>query len=347
MQPESPAVVQTSLAAAMTLGLKRGAFHRGARLGCLNLLLTYRSGCSGRCSYCGLAASRLPEGGRTFIRVGWPTYPLDDVLARARTAAGVRRVCVSMVTHARAFRDCLEVVGRVRDETGRPVSALIAPTLVRSAERLRELREAGADCVGVAVDLATEELFDRHRGAGVGGPHRWEQYWRTVEDAVQVFGRVKVSVHLIVGIGETEQEMVGTISRAWKLGATPHLFSFFPESGSLLEDRPQPPAAQYRRLQLARHLIVGGAARMEEMSFGNEGELRAFGVDPRPYLREGSVFMTSGCTGPDGRTACNRPYGNERPSGVLYNYPFAPGTEDLEVVAAEFDERRCVSCRTG
>jgi biotin synthase len=225
------------------------------------------------------------------------------------------------------------------------VSALIAPTVVREVERLRELREAGADCVGVAVDLATEGLFDRHRGAGVGGPHRWDQYWRTVGEAVRVFGRGKVSVHLIVGLGETEREMVGALADSWERGAVPHLFSFFPERGSPLEGRPQPPPARYRRVQLARHLIVTGAARMDAMSFGTEGELQDFGVDPEPYLRDGSVFMTSGCPGPDGRTACNRPYGNERPSGVLYNYPFVPGVEDLEVVAAEFDAGRCASCR--
>ncbi|MBI5014482.1 MAG: radical SAM protein [Deltaproteobacteria bacterium] len=344
---ESPEHVQLSLAAALTLGLKRGRFHRDARLGCLNLLLTYRDGCAGRCTYCGLAGGRgVGEGGRTFIRVGWPTHPLDRVLLRARRAgARLRRVCVSMVTHARAFEDAKVVMGRVRDETGLPVSALIAPTLVRTVWQLRELRESGADCVGVAVDAATEALFARHRGAGVGGPHRWDRYWDVMRKALGVFGSGKVSVHLIVGLGETEREMVETIQRVKDLGAVPHLFAFFPEAGSLLEGRPQPPVDRYRRVQLARHLIAAGGASTGDMTFGEDGRIVDFGVDVAPLLWEGDAFRTSGCPGRDGETSCNRPYGNERPGGTLYNYPFAPEAEDLEAVAQELRGGVCEACR--
>ncbi|MDP2954581.1 MAG: radical SAM protein, partial [Chloroflexota bacterium] len=47
---ESPELVQTSLAAAMTLGFIKGSFRRDAKLTGLNLLLTYEGGCLGRCS---------------------------------------------------------------------------------------------------------------------------------------------------------------------------------------------------------------------------------------------------------------------------------------------------------
>ncbi len=62
-----------------------------------------------------------------------------------------------------------------------------------------------------------------------------------MEEAVEVFGRGNVGVHFIVGLGETEREMVEAIQRAHDLGVPTHLFSFFPEEGSLLENRPQPP----------------------------------------------------------------------------------------------------------
>ena len=68
---ESPAGVRMSLAAAMTLGFAPGSFYRGARLFCINLLLTYKSGCAGRCAYCGLSRTRgaeASEGGKSFAR---------------------------------------------------------------------------------------------------------------------------------------------------------------------------------------------------------------------------------------------------------------------------------------
>jgi len=43
---ESPEYLRMSLAAALTLGLKNGSFYRGARLYCINLLLTYKRGCN-------------------------------------------------------------------------------------------------------------------------------------------------------------------------------------------------------------------------------------------------------------------------------------------------------------
>ncbi len=334
---ESPEWVRTSLAAAMTLGLKPGRFHRGARLGCLNLLLTYTRGCTGRCSYCGLARDRrVEEGGRTFIRVGWPAYPLDRILERARQrGGGLRRVCVSMVTRPGAFDDALRVIRRARRATGLAVSALVAPTALPAGGWPGALRRAGADCVGVAVDAATPELFERHRGRGVGGAHRWDRYWEAVAEAAAAFGRGRVSVHLIVGLGETEQEMVGAIQRARDAGAVPHLFSFFPEPGSRLARQGQPPVGRYRRIQVARHLIVEEGLDPAAMAFDGSGRIVSFGADVGPLLRDGAAFMTSGCPGPDGDVACNRPYGNERPGGVLYNYPFRPGPADLAAAARE------------
>ena len=63
-------------------------------------------------------------------------------------------------------------------ETRLPVSVLISPTLLR--ERPSALKDAGADKIGVALDLATPELFERYRGAG-SGPHHWRKYWEILE----------------------------------------------------------------------------------------------------------------------------------------------------------------------
>ncbi|MFO8090039.1 MAG: hypothetical protein R6U13_09415 [Desulfatiglandaceae bacterium] len=47
---ESPDYLRMSLAAALTLDLKKGLFYRGAKLYCINLLLTYENGCIARCA---------------------------------------------------------------------------------------------------------------------------------------------------------------------------------------------------------------------------------------------------------------------------------------------------------
>ncbi len=333
---ESPEYVQTSTAAAITLKLFPGRFYRGARLKALNLLLTYSEGCRASCAYCGLSRKRVPLSGRTFIRVDWPTFATDEVIARANTyGKHLERVCISMVTHPRAYQDTLTLVRRFREETPLAISTLISPTLMKSKEMLAELKRAGAEMCGIAVDCATPELFDALRGRGMQGPHRWEHYWRVIDWAVESFGRYNVSVHLIVGLGESEREMLAAVQRAYDAGAEAHLFAFYPEPGSVMQEHERPGIEQYRRVQLARYLIHRNLARYEDMRFSTRGEVVDFGVSRQvleEVIEEGKAFMTSGCRGRDGEVACNRPYGNERPGEVLRNFPFLPSEEDKRLI---------------
>ncbi len=337
---ESPQFVQTSFAGAICLGLEPGSFARGAECTCLNLLLTYQDGCRAACSYCGLARSRDKEQAGTFIRVKWPTFSLEDILNRMQTRRHpFRRICVSMITHNQAAADICTVIRECREKTKLPVSGLICPTTMRGKTDLEAIKAAGADRIGIAVDAATRGLFEIHRGPGVHGPHNWELFWETLGNAVEVFGRYQVGVHLIVGLGETEAEMVQTISRADRLGALTHLFSLFPEGGTLIGKNSQPSLGKYRRIQLARYLINEGVISQQSIQFTSEGEIADFGVEIEKCLEEGMAFMTSGCPGEDGRLACNRPFANERPSGPIRNYPFVPEGEDKEKIRTQIWDR--------
>jgi len=339
---ESPFYVRTSLAAAMTMAMVPGRFFRDAKLYCINLLLTYDEGCVGRCAYCGLSRSRETDelwNAKSFIRVEWPVVALDEVISRIGTGvcSHVERICLSMITNRRACRDALTVVSRLHQEVDL-ISALITPTVI-DKEWLYELKEAGADMVGVAIDAATPELFEDLRGRGVKGPHTWDRYWRTVQEVVEVFGKNRVGVHLIVGLGETEEEMVRAIQRAYDMGAQTHLFSFFPEEKSPLENHPQPPIGRYRRVQLARYLVNYCIASAEKMRFDEKGRIRNFGIDEGKLNRivdSGLPFMTSGCPGKTMENACNRPFANCTPyqayTGELRNYPFPPSEGDVKII---------------
>ena len=129
--------------------------------------------------------------------------------------------------------------------------------------------------------------------------------------------------------------MVDTISRAHIMGGSTHLFSFFPETGSALENYPCPSLGMYRRIQLARWLIDNDKIRFEDMAFDQEGKLINFGIAPEKlntYILLGEPFETSGCPGPDGRVACNRPYGNEKPGSEIRNFPFRPTSDDISKI---------------
>ena len=330
---ESPGYLRMSLAAAMTLGFKQGLFYRNARLYCINLLLTYNEGCAARCAYCGLSKKRPGTYSRkSFIRVSWPTYPLDEIIARISTRLKrVKRICISMLTNKRSLADTKTICTRLRSHFDVPVSLLISPTIITSADLL-DFKAAGADKVGVAIDLATPELFDRYRGSGVGGPHRWETYWECLADSIRIFGPGNAGPHLMVGMGESEKEMCTVVQRARNMGADTHLFSFFPEHESAMADHAPPPMDQYRRLQLARYIIDTQTQKAGNFTFDQSGRILDFGLTADrldAIINSGRPFQTSGCVGRDGRVACNRPFGNSRPGPDMRNYPFLPNEKDI------------------
>ncbi len=343
---ESPDFVRMSLAAAMTLGFKQGLFYRDARLHCINLLLTYPEGCGARCAYCGLSGKRPGSySGKSFIRVTWPTYAVDDVIERiSQRPERVKRICISMITRKEAVKHTFEICSRLRSAFDIPVSLLIAPTILTRRDLL-QFRSAGADKIGVAIDLATADLFDRFRGAGVGGPHKWDRYWQVLSEALSVFGEGKAGAHFMVGMGETEKEMCDAMQRVRDMGGRTHLFSFFPESDSAMSGHRPPPMAQYRRIQIARFLIDEGLSRVTRFDFDDSSRIRHFGIDGGELegtIDSGTPFRTSGCTGYDGQVACNRPYANSRPGPGIRNFPFPPEREDLKRIRRQLKHRTLV-----
>lgn len=332
----SPEYAKMSQATAISLGLLRGRMYRGAVNRCVNLLVHYPEGCSANCAYCGLAKKRPGAyEEKSFIHVDWPIYSMDEIIAAINRAPDyVRRTCISMITNGKCRTDTLVMARRLREETGLPISALISPTII-TGDDIVEMKYSGIDKIGVAIDLATPELFDQYRGKGVRGPHRWEKYWEILQYALEVFGTPHVGVHLMVGMGETEEQMVSLMDRIFEMGAVTHLFSFFAEEGSRLARRPQPPWPTYLRVQLARYIIEEGLSRYGAMSFDDQGRIVDFGLPAErleSVIESGAPFMTTGCLGPDGEVACNRPFGNCLPDVKQWNYPYPPNDEELNLI---------------
>ena len=325
---ESPDYVRLSTAADISLGFSNGAFYRDVELYCINLLLYYPEGCRANCLYCGQARTSAQAAiCKSLIRVEWPLRRLNDVIDRFKrflengSFLRAYRVCVASITHAKAVKGEIEVVKKVSSELNVPVSALISPTIF-TKQYMEELRSAGAERIGIAIDCATPQLFTLLRGKEAKGPHRWESYLNGVEEAVEVMGRGKVGIHLIVGLGESEEEAVALMQRVKRLGVETHLFSFYPEKGTILEDWPRPHIGQYRRVQLARYIIDNCLASYEDMEFNEYGQITSYGVDVNRVAASGKPFMTSGCPG------CNRPFSNERPGETLRNYPYHPSRRE-------------------
>lgn len=340
----SPEYVQMSTAAAITLGIMPGKMYRCECTRCLNLLLTYPEGCRANCAYCGLARHREADrdyADRNFIRVDWPSVPIADIIEKVAADGEdtpFHRMCISMITHPNSDEDTITVLkawtDRIDPKTV-PVSILSNPTTMTRGD-VESLHGLGADIFTVALDAVTPDLFDRTRGKGVQSPHTWKKYWEILEDARDIFGPEKFGAHLIVGMGETEHDVITVVQQLRDMGGHSHMFCFFPEKGSLMDHLPATPRDQWRRVQLARYLIDYCGARIEHMSFDEHGRVSDFGLPKQELdaiIDTGLAFRTSGCPGKfqEDISACDRPYGDSPPSNIA-SFPFQLNKTDIRKV---------------
>ncbi|MDH5182687.1 MAG: radical SAM protein [Gammaproteobacteria bacterium] len=338
----SPEYVQLSTAAAITVGLLPGQMYRTACTHCLNLLVTYPQGCRANCSYCGLARHREESrdySERNFIRVDWPTVPYAELIEKIQQGADrgqFQRMCISMITHPKSDQDTLTLLQQwVTAVPQIPVSILSNPTSLEYDD-LVEMKRLGADIFTVAIDAATPEIFERTRGASVQSPHRWDKYWQVLEWAAEIFGAEQFGAHIICGMGESEKEILDLCQRICDMGGHNHMFAFYPEQGSMMEDWPAVDKTQWRRVQLGRYLIDYLNVRVETMHFDAAGRVEEFGLEQielDQIIASGTPFRTSGCPGSEATdiSACNRPYGDSMPSDIL-SIPYAPLRGDIAVI---------------
>lgn len=309
-----PKRTRISLGSAITIGLTHGKVDCNPTT---VYLMTYRRGkCNANCGFCPQARESSSKID-LLSRVTWPAFDTRMILNRIESAAKqplAKRVCIQALNYPRVFihlQSLVREIGRI----GIPISVSCQPG---SLDDIRLLGDAGTERIGIALDAVSEKLFKRVKGIDARGPYVWKRQFELLAEAVRIFGRSRVSTHLIVGLGETEEEMVRTIQKCIDMGVLPALFAFTPIKGTTFGRMTQPAVSDYRRLQLARHLILHRRSNFSKMRFDDAGRLIYLGVSMRELRRvigNGEPFRTSGC--PD----CNRPYYNEKPSGPIYNYP--------------------------
>ena len=321
-----PSQIRVSIGSAIVLGLAKGKLDAEPTTA---YLMTYtHSKCTANCGFCPQARTNSSKA-EMLSRVTWPTFTTKDVLrgiAQAVNTDRIGRVCIQALNYPHVFSHLDALVRTIKQIVDVPVSVSCQPL---NSKNLWTLSKAGVDRIAIALDAATENIFNNVKGKAAGGSYRWRDEFLLLRVAIGVFGEGNVSTHLIVGLGETEKEATIIVQKCVDMRVLPALFAFTPVEGTLLSMKPQPRIDVYRRIQLARYLLVNGLARLEDLLFDVYGQIVDFGIS-KPTLanlvESGTPFLTSGCP------SCNRPFYNEKPGGVMYNYPRGLRSEEIEEI---------------
>jgi biotin synthase-related radical SAM superfamily protein len=256
------------------------------------------------CAYCTRARTSTARGD-FLCRVPWPAFDETEVsLALEKNEGKFTRVCLQIVNS----KDCIKVasnhVKEVKNVTSLPLSVELR---TKRMDDIDQMFNAGADYVGLPLDVASAGLYPDLRGGTLE-----DDLTFLLQSAHTFKGRI--GTHLIAGLGESEAEMVITMKKILEEGLLLGLFAFTPCRGTRMESTQPPSIDQYRRIQLAKHLI--STNRDERISFDKRGRISSFGLEDGELGDITSrIYETQGCEG------CNRPYYNERPGGRPYNYP--------------------------
>jgi biotin synthase-related radical SAM superfamily protein len=325
-----PEQIRVSIGTATVLELIKG------KLDCAPTtayLMTYKEGkCSANCGFCP-QARESKSSTELLSRVSWPIFPTLNVLKALSTAAKhgkIKRVCIQALNYSGVIVDLEALVKEIKKKATAPVSVSCQPL---NASNIELLANAGVDRLGLALDTATEALFDKIKGKGAGGSYSWKNQFDLLSEAIAVLGRGNVSTHVIVGLGESEKEAAKIIQICVDKGVVPALFAFTPIRGTTLEGNCPPSLESYRRVQVTRYLMIRGLVRYDDMRFNDDGKIANFGLTSqslRHIIECGEPFLTSGCPN------CNRPFYNEKASGPIYNYPRKLSGEELEEVRRQF-----------
>lgn len=274
--------------------------------------------CAFDCGFCTQAASSAADE-KLLSRISWPLFEDETVYSTLNTNQGeFKRVCLQVV-HSDGQEDYLSCVQKIRDACSLPLSVDVK---AENFDAVRKTFEAGADVVGLPIDVADPMLYSEIKEGSFDG-----QLTLVKQTAGEFKGRI--STHLIIGLGETERQVAELIKDLHALDVAVALFAFTPVRGTRLAKRTRPDIGQYRRVQLARFLIYEGYE--SDFSYNKKDQISGFGYtrDELMEIMKPLTFQTSGCLD------CNRPYYNEKPGGVMYNYPYEPSPYDYIKAANE------------
>ncbi|KUK80158.1 MAG: Radical SAM domain protein, partial [Petrotoga mobilis] len=250
--------MRLSYATAVELGLKKGKIDFPN----YTAYLMIGEKCLFNCSYC--AQARQAESNADLLsRIKWPEISLET-FKNIFIPTKFKRICIQVVSFLDYWTELNELLSFLKEKEI-PISVSIRP---RNIEEVRALfNKYNVDRVGIAVDVANKELFSKIRGG------KYEFYEKILKNASNEFPN-RITTHIIVGLGETDENIIEFLLKMKKVKILVSLFSFTPIKGTRFETLLPPSLSRYRKIQIAREIILQHDVEKTDFLFDSNGNLQ-------------------------------------------------------------------------
>lgn len=288
--------LRLSYATAVELGLKKGKIDFPN----YTAYLMIGEKCLFNCSYCAQAKDAQSKAD-LLSRIKWPEISLET-FKNIFIPTKFKRICIQVVSSLDYWTELNELLSFLK-KTEIPISVSIRP---RNIEEVRTLfKKYNIDRVGIAIDVGNKDLFSKIRGG------KYEFYENMLINASNEFPH-RITTHIIIGLGETDENIIDFLLKMKKFKILVSLFSFTPIKGTKFENLLPPSLSRYRKIQIAREIILQHDVEKADFLFDSKGNLQKL---PEAKVDIEEAKKTSGCPW------CTRPFYNEKPTEELYNIP--------------------------
>ncbi len=95
-----------------------------------------------------------------------------------------KRICIQALNYPEVFSHLEAFVKEIKKRWAIPVSVSCQPL---NNQNIELLKKAGVDRLGIALDAATEAIFDKVKGKGAGGSYNWQNQFVLLKEAIRCF----------------------------------------------------------------------------------------------------------------------------------------------------------------
>jgi len=171
--------------------------------------INLHNSCKFRCAFCTIRGS---QDGPAPAR--W-----ESLIKEALRSGRVRAVAITTgvpATPAEACRDIARLTAAIlADFPQAPIG--VEPYTVNASD-LTALRRAGADELKLNIQCASKGMFER-----VCPDLDWNGIWRNLGAGVRLFGRGKVCSNVMIGLGETDRDVISAVEKLAAMGVAANI----------------------------------------------------------------------------------------------------------------------------
>lgn len=270
--------------------------------------------CNNNCAFCSQSTESSTRKDK-LSRVIWPEYSKEEILNAFKNYKGlnIKRICIQSMASNDAHETVKEFIEYIKDDIDLPISL---SAKLESKDDIEKFFSYGVDKIGIAIDAANKDLYESIKG------NDYNEKIEFVTDMAMKYPG-KISTHIIVGLGESHEDIYKLYNYLIENKVTVSLFAFTPVKGTKMEKIDQPSIESYRRVQLMVYMIDRGYSQ-DNFKF-EKGYLKDIKISEniKQDINKGYPFEIRGCKD------CNRPYYNERPGSTIYNYSRSLNQEEI------------------